>query len=323
MQKAARANGAAEVNCAKQPEAKNAGRHGTCMIYVCRAACIVLLACILSLVSIVACNSPTPGTAPTSAFAGLCGAAQAEALHNIQIKDTPSDVFHSFYTIFEANGKLDSFTSNEHVFYVTNDSDVPVTICDIRFHVDAYYPLTSFFMLDTQECWDDLFYDVYRIDIAATLPAEYHGVKCQPNREPAQNPLTQIQAHGTEVVSVDYDIGEIGVYEGKLIFTFEVNGEYIEQVLQSDGEGDDSTSTLVNIPAYDYDNDTDGYRYYSFELPLEEMYPDEGDAKPLDASFACFDAVGRHLRQYYPNAAAYEQYLLDHYIPFLNGRFYP
>lgn len=285
---------------------------------------VVLLSSSLWMVSLLSNDPLMQNCSSVLGFRFPCGSAQAEAMNEIHIEDSVNELCQPYFTVYEANGKLGYFTNSDHLFYVTNDNDFPVSITDIYFHVDTYSPLSDYFLLDTQEAWGDPYFeDAYTVEIPNPLQENCHGVKLSSIDESSPITMTQIDAHGARAVYLAYDAQEAGVYEGELYFTYEMNGQVFEQAVVSDPNKPTSAARIVSIPDYDYDYDTNRSKYFTFDVPLDEMLSDTEEFKPLDATFSCIQDVRQHLLQYYADPDAYYQCILDNFIPFINSKFNP
>ncbi len=246
----------------------------------------------------------------------IIGLACADELNNISIEDSDKDVMRSTFTIFEANGKVDCFTNNKHVFFITNNNNIAIAISDIYFRVNEYYPISNFFQLYYVEGWGDVKHNIYKFDIGTGTRKQYHGVKCDSSRQPMNDTFTRIDAHSIESFSIEYNFAAQGVYYGDLVFGFEINNQHIEKVISSNSNKALSTSKIVYLPEADDFEQNAGPEFLEFyDNEKGAAFASDGFTY-INDTFSCLNHIKQHLMAYYPNFNAYYQCVLDYYVPF-------
>lgn len=292
--------------------------------YAKRALIISLIALIISLLSVIApiaYEYIVKDRIVVPAFSLLFSSAIADEMDSITVEDSKNDVMRTTFTIFEANGKLDCFTHNNHIFYITNNNPVAIAVSDIYFRVKEYYPITDFFNLYWDEGWGDQHHNIYKFDIGAGTRKTYHGKKCDSNRQPMEDVFTRIDAGSIESFAIEYNFSAQGVYYGDLVFVFEINNKQVEQII-TNSTTESSLSKIVYLPEADDWMENPSPKFLEFD-PNEEGEAYEADGfSYVNDTFSNAEHIKQHLMKYYPNHEAYYQCVLDHYVPFLKNSEY-
>ncbi len=290
-----------------------------------RAFIIALISLFISLLAIVApivYQYLVNDRIEVPSFSLLLGSALADELSNISIDDSDSDVMRSTFTVFEANGCLDCYTNNSHVFYVTNNNNIAIAVSDVYFRVKEYYPITNFFQLYIIEGWGDVKHNIYRFDIGTGSRREYHGVKCDSNRLPLNDTFTRIEANSIEAFKIEYNFSAQGVYYGDLVFVFEINNQSYEKVFENSTYEATSTSKIVYLPeSYNFDQNA-GPKFLEFNDSGDGVAHERDGYMYINDTFSCVDHIKQHLIKYYSNYDAYYQCVLDYYVPFFRNTYF-
>lgn len=251
----------------------------------------------------------------------MISSAFADENDNLSIRDDTNDIMRTEFTIFEANGKMDCFAGNKHVFYITNNNPIAIGISDIYFRVKEYYPITDFFTLYWIEGWGDRQHNVYTFNIGTNAPQIYHGTKCDSNRRPLNDTFTRIAAGDIESFAIDYNFTTPGVYYGELVFVVEINNEQREQVV-TNHSSEASLSKIVYLPEAMECTEVTSPKFLEFD-PNEDgkAYSADGFTY-INDTFSNIDHIKQHLQNYYSKAGQYYQYVLDYYVPFFKNTYY-